>query len=196
MWQSTVGFDCQGDTFLPTAGTACQVDHIPPQSYKTEKLHIFLWCCFLDSCNHSMEDFAEYLADLENTISTLQPTGRIILAGDLNVHLTQSNQSSSRESLLHHCIHRHNLYSVSTSTNNVSGPNYTFFSSTSHSTVDYILTESSLVWRVISAKNAHFDFHIIFRFWYSFHWDYVYMNKCALIWMVKSLCPNVLSFGW
>ena len=114
--------------------------------------NVYIIGVYLPSCNHSMEDFAEYLADLENTISTLQPTGRIILAGDLNVHLTQSNQSSSRESLLHHCIHRHNLYSVSTSTNNVSGPNYTFFSSTSHSTVDYILTESSLVGQVTSCQ--------------------------------------------
>ena len=113
------------------------------------KMCIYIIGVYLPSCIHSTDDFAECLADLENAISSLQPTGQIILAGDFNVHLTQSNQSFGRESLLHNCIHRHNLYSVSTS-NIVSGPDYTFFSSTTHSMVDYILTESSLVGQVIS----------------------------------------------
>ena len=46
--------------------------------------------------------------------------------------------------MLKRCIHRHSLYAVSTS-DSVSGPGYTFFSSNSFSTLDYILTDSSLV---------------------------------------------------
>ena len=111
--------------------------------------NVYIFGVYLPSCNHPIQEFMEYLADLENAISALQPTGKVILAGDFNVHLTESNLCSSRDSLLHNCIHRHSLYSVSTS-NTVSGPKYTFFSSTSHSTVDYILTESSLADKVTS----------------------------------------------
>ena len=113
--------------------------------------NIYIFGVYLPSCNHPAEEFMEYLADLENAISVLQQTGRVVLAGDFNVHLTESNQSPSRESLVHNCIHRHNLYSVSTS-NIASGPNYTFFSSTLHSMVDYILTESSLAGQVASCS--------------------------------------------
>ena len=54
-----------------------------------------------------MKDFVDYLTDLENAVSTLQPTGKIILAGDVNVHLMQSNQASGCERQLRNCIHCH-----------------------------------------------------------------------------------------
>ena len=96
-----------------------------------------------------MEEFDDYLSDLENAISALQPTGRVIIAGDFNAHMTKSDHCSARGSLLQNCIHRHSLFAVSTS-DIASGPHYTFFSSNSHSTVNYILAESFLVSQVLS----------------------------------------------
>lgn len=93
----------------------------------------------------------EYLADLESAIGALQTSGKVILAGDFNAHLSQSDPLSDRERLLHTCIHRYNLYTVSTSST-ASGPNYTFFSSTTHSMVDFILTEYLLAGQVLSCK--------------------------------------------
>ena len=114
---------------------------------------VYIIGVYLPSCDHPMEEFVDCLSDLENAISVLQPTGQIIIAGDFNAHLQQSNCPSGRGSLLMNCIHRHSLYSVSTS-DFVSGPDYTFFSSNSCSTVDYILTESSLVGQVKSSSST------------------------------------------
>ena len=86
---------------------------------------VYIIGVYLPSCDHSMDEFMDYLHDLENAISTLQPTGTVIMAGDLNAHLTQLNHHSSyynsHESLLQSCIHQHSLYVVSTG-NAVLGP--------------------------------------------------------------------------
>jgi len=86
------------------------------------------------------------LADLESTISMLHPSGNIIIAGDLNAHLTDPEASSrpnSREGLAHECLHRHQLFPFSSSCY-ASGPKYTFFSNSVHTMVDYVLTDSSV----------------------------------------------------
>ena len=49
---------------------------------------IYIVSVYLPSSDHPMEEFVEYLLNLSNTISALQPSGAIILAGDLNAHLS------------------------------------------------------------------------------------------------------------
>ena len=50
---------------------------------------VYLIGVYLPSCDHPMDEVVNYLSGLENTISTLQPTGRVIIAGDFNAHITQ-----------------------------------------------------------------------------------------------------------
>ena len=113
---------------------------------------IFIIGVYLPSSDHHIEEFSKYLADLEAAISAIQPMGSVIIAGDLNVHLTDVSPSpNSREGLVHECIHRHGLYAYSTSCY-ASGPKYTFSSGRANTTIDYILTESSVTSQVVSCN--------------------------------------------
>ena len=55
---------------------------------------VYLIGVYLPSCDHLMYEFVNYLSNLENTISALQPTDRVVIAGDFNAHITQPSHKS------------------------------------------------------------------------------------------------------
>ena len=61
-------------------------------------------CSYLLTSDHQIEVFSQCLADLEAAISAIQPMVSAIVAGDLNVHLTDPyvlQCPNSHEGLVH-----------------------------------------------------------------------------------------------
>ena len=67
-----------------------------PRPFYTPASYIF--CVYLPSSDHTVDEFSEYLSDLQNAISTRQPSGQVIRTGDFSYHL--QNMPTSDENLL------------------------------------------------------------------------------------------------
>ena len=88
--------------------------------------------------------YGEHLIELERLISEGQQLGPIVITGDFNAHLgtldgVRGQGSPNQQGiLLHQLLVRCKLYAVSLSSL-FEGPQYTFWNSTTRSTVDYII---------------------------------------------------------
>ena len=99
--------------------------------------HLFVLSVYLSCSGQSFEEFSEYVKDLQCIVSTLQTQGPVIVAGDFNAHLPVCCSMPNEEGhLIAEFIDQNHLYPVSCSSIS-SGPNYTFFTDTSKSIVDY-----------------------------------------------------------
>ena len=121
----------------------------------TQSLSIF--GVYLPSTDHPVSEYIEYLTELESTISALQASGPVMIAGDFNAHLgtlgCQRNDDvpNSRGHLLFDVICRCDLFAVSQSAL-ANGACYTFANSTHHTTVDYCLVDCNYVYLVQSCS--------------------------------------------
>ena len=77
-----------------------------PSSDVNSTLYIF--CVYLPSSDH-VEEFSEYLSDLESAVSTLQPSGQVVLTGDFNCHLQDPSTNDEKVRLIQEFIQQHNL---------------------------------------------------------------------------------------
>ena len=101
-------------------------------------------CVYLPSSDHTIEEFTAYVNELNCAVCALQTQGPVLLAGDFNAHLPNTCTSPNQQGkLLNDLIDQNHLYPVSCSSI-VSGPNYTYFSGPSTTTVDYIFLDVAL----------------------------------------------------
>ena len=91
-----------------------------------------------------MECYSEHLVELENLISESERLGPIVIIGDFNAHLGKlggvrgQGNPNQQGTLLHQLLVRCKLYAVSLSSIS-KGPPYTFWNSTTQTTVDYAI---------------------------------------------------------
>ena len=99
---------------------------------------------YLPCADLGIEYYCEHLMELERLISDQQQQGPVIVMGDFNAHLGTLGgcrgvgDPNQQGMLLQQLITRCNLYAVSLSSL-ATGPQYTFKSGISQTTVDYIL---------------------------------------------------------
>ena len=128
----------------------CAVQLLSPDSENP----LYIFSVYLPSSDYPIEEFSDYISELQNAVSILQESGRVILTGDFNCHLQDPDRSQERARLMSDFIHQHNLY-VASLDEEAEGPGYTFFSSNSNTTVDYIMIQSSLISDLKSCKIHH-----------------------------------------
>ena len=109
-------------------------------------------CVYLPSTDHDIDEYKLYLNELESAINALQSVGPVIVAGDFNAHLPALGSNTNTQGrLLNDLIDRNSLFAVSCS-NITTGPNYTYLSDQTATTVDYILVNTELVSYVNSCE--------------------------------------------
>ena len=117
------------------------------QHRATESCLLTIICVYLPSPDHSLDEFYNYLPELECAIGALKSSGPVMLVGDFNAHLPNPSDDSvtgnQQVKLLSDIIQNHSLFVASTSSLS-NGPKYTFFSGANRTTVDYIITDASL----------------------------------------------------
>ena len=122
---------------------------------------VYIFSVYLPSSNYPIEEFFDYISELQNAVSILQESGQVILTGDFNCHLHDPDRSQESARLMSDFIHQHNQY-VASLDEEAEGPGYTFFSSNSNTTVDYIMIQLSLVSDLKSCKIHHIT-HSVYR---------------------------------
>ena len=110
--------------------------------------YLTLIAVYLPCSNYSDDTYKSYFQDLQSVVSSYDLEGPIIICGDFNVDISNDLQSS-RSRLLNDLVDSHSLYVVSQSSQ-FSGPKYTFFKNSCYSTIDYIITNSSIAGNVLS----------------------------------------------
>ena len=111
----------------------------PPETAEVTILGVYLPCTDM-----GIDCYGEHLIELERLISEGQQLGPIVITGDFNAHLGTLGGVRGRGSpnqqgiLLHQLLVWCKLYAVSLSSLS-EGPQYTFWNSTTRSTVDYII---------------------------------------------------------
>ena len=99
---------------------------------------------YLPCLDKGIESYREHIIELENLISDSQHFGAVVIAGDFNAHigclggLRGEGQPNHQGLLVKDLIDRCSLHVLSLS-GRAEGPNYTFWNSTSETTVDYII---------------------------------------------------------
>ena len=99
---------------------------------------------YLPCSDMGMECYSEHLVELENLISESERLGPIVIIGDFNAHLGKlgdvrgQGNPNQQGTLLHQLLVRCKLYAVSLSSIS-RGPLYTFWNSTTQTTVDYAI---------------------------------------------------------
>ena len=99
---------------------------------------------YLPCMDMGIQCYCDHLVELECLISQRQQLGPVFIMGDFNAHLGTLGGAkglggaNQQGILLHQLLARCNLYAVSLSPLSV-GPQYTFWSSDTQTTVDYII---------------------------------------------------------
>ena len=65
----------------------CAIQLPLTQHVATESCLLTIICVYLPSSDHSLDEFSNYLSELECAIGTLKSSGPVMLVGDFNAHL-------------------------------------------------------------------------------------------------------------
>ena len=106
---------------------------------------------YLPCSNYSSDEYLSYFQDLQSAVSAYKSYDPVIITGDFNVNFANVNHHCDRKQLVMDFIDAHSLYIVSQSS--VCGVlNYTFFSSSCCSTLDYIIANSFIASEFLSCR--------------------------------------------
>ena len=111
---------------------------------RPDKAGLSVFGVYLPCADVGIESYCEHLVELENLISDSQHHVPVVIVGDFNAHLgslggVRGHGSPNQQGvLLHQLLVRCNLYAVSLSPLS-EGPEYTFWNSTTRTTVDYVI---------------------------------------------------------
>ena len=94
---------------------------------------------YLPSTNYAREDFVESFQELQSIVSACQSDGPVMIVGDFNVNVKTADRNYRNE-LFDNFLDANSLLVLS-QTLLCQGPDYTFFTNTQNSTLDYILTD-------------------------------------------------------
>ena len=103
---------------------------------------------YLPSAGSPLDDYREYLSQLEDVVASLQREGELLILGDFNAHLQYAPSgeiSGGNPQGIHlaNWLDQYHLYPVSL-TNSREGPGYTYHSGAHYTSVDYIIADVSL----------------------------------------------------
>ena len=98
---------------------------------------------YLPSTDYDIDEYKLYLNELESAISALQSVEPVIITGDFNAHYQRWAVIQTLRGV-YDLIDRNSLFAVSCSSI-TTGPNYTYISGQTATTVDYILVNTKLV---------------------------------------------------
>ena len=100
------------------------------------------------------EKYKSCLTDLEELLSSLNPSQPAMIVGDFNAHLTDRRRNiapNAQGVALGHLINKHGLY-VASLEKATSGPGYTYCSGNTKTTVDYILVNQCASYLITSSE--------------------------------------------
>ena len=101
---------------------------------------------YLPSTDHQIEEFENYLQQLEDTIIAYYQLGPVMVAGDFNAHIGSSSElgssTNTQGQLLIQLMDRCSLYPITLSSL-TKGPRYTFFRDNTESLIDLVLLSAA-----------------------------------------------------
>ena len=107
---------------------------------------------YLPSAGSPLEEYRDYLSQLEGIVASLQNEGEVLVLGDFNAHLKYDDSgeiSGGNPQGIHLAdwLDQYHLYPVSL-TDSHQGPRFTYCSGGHSTTVDYIIADASLASRI------------------------------------------------
>ena len=128
---------------LPLCPISIDSDRICAVQIILSDCTLSILCVYLPSTDHDIDEYKLYLNELESAISALQSVEPVIITGDFNAHYQHWAAIQTLRGG-YDLIDRNSLFAVSCSSI-TTGPNYTYLSGQTATTVDYILVNTKLV---------------------------------------------------